>query len=225
MTQKEIAELAGVSVATVSYVLNGSKKVGIETKKKIERIMQETGYRSNILAQSLRKDKTGLIGIIVEDITVWHSAFIIDGINAFAEENGYQTILGNLRMLSKIESRFEDITKYREDIDNTINTLLGMQVDGMIYVGMHDRLISNIMGNANKPVVYCYCSSTEGSSVRYNNERAAYQLTKNFLAKGHRDFGVVMGIRSSEPTRLRFIGIRAALDELRSEERRVGKEC
>lgn len=214
MTQKEIAARAGVSVATVSYVLNNSARVSEETKRKVEKIIRETGYRSNILAQSLRKNRSSLVGVIVEDVTVWHTAYIIDGINELAEENGYQTILSNLRLRSKIETRFEHISEYREDIDKAVDILLGMQVDGIIYVGMHDHEITDILHGINKPVVYCYCyTSEEGMSVRYSNEKAAYLMTKKFLQKGHREFVVLKGNKDSEATLLRMKGIVKALEE------------
>lgn len=214
MTQKEIAARAGVSVATVSYVLNDSAKVSEETKQKVEKIIKETGYRSNILAQSLRKNRSSLVGVIVEDVTVWHTAYIIDGINELAEETGYQTILSNLRLLSKIETQFEHISEYREDIDKAVDILLGMQVDGIIYVGMHDHEITDILHGIDKPVVYCYCyTSDEGTSVRYSNEKAAYLITKEFLQKGHREFAVIEGDKSSEATSLRMKGIVKALEE------------
>lgn len=214
MTLKEIAAQAGVSTATVSYVLNGSARVSEETRRRIEKIVKDTGYRSNILAQSLRKNRTSLIGVVVEDVTVWHTAYVIDGINALAEEKGYQTILSNLRLLSKIESQFEHISKFQQDIDKAVDILLRMQVDGIIYVGMHDREIKDVLHDIDKPVVYCYCyTSGEGSSVRYSNEKAAYQMTKYFLERGHKDFAVVKGFNQSEPTLMRMRGIEHALRE------------
>ena len=214
MTLKEIAAQAGVSIATVSYVLNGTAKVSDETRQRIEKIIKETGYQSNILARSLRKNKTSLVGVVVEDITVWHTAYIIDGINELAERKGYQTILGNLRLLSKIESQFEHISTFQEDIDKEVALLLGMQVDGIIYVGMHDREIKDVLHDIPKPVIYCYCSTTnEGSSVSYSNEKAAYQVTKLFLEKGHRDFVVIKGIEKAGPTVNRMHGIERALKE------------
>ncbi|MGN1140301.1 MAG: LacI family DNA-binding transcriptional regulator [Oliverpabstia sp.] len=214
MTLKEIAARAGVSVATVSYVLNDSAKVSEETRQKVEKIVRETGYRSNMLAQSLRKNHTSLVGVVVEDVTVWHTAYIIDGINALAEEKGYQTILSNLRLLTKIESQFEHISKFRDDIDKAVDILLGMQVDGIIYVGMHDREITDVLHAINKPVVYCYCyTAGEGTSVRYSNEKAAYLMIKQFLQKGHRDFVVIKGSEKSEPTSLRMKGFKRALEE------------
>ncbi len=215
MTLKEIAAKAGVSVATVSYVMNGSAQVSDETKQRVEQIIKEMGYRSNILAKSLRKSRTNIIGIIVEDVTVQHTPYIIDGINELAEKKKYQTILSNLRLLSKIHDQFEDVSKYQEDIDRAVDILLGMQVDGIIYVGMHDRQIPHIIKDVNKEVVYCYCYTYgEGSSVRYSNQKTSYELTRLFLEKGHRRFGVVKGLEKSEPTTLRFRGIKKALDEV-----------
>ncbi len=214
MTLKEIAAMAGVSVATVSYVLNNTVHVSPETRKKVEKIIKETGYRSNILAQSLRKNESRLIGVLVEDITVWHTALIIDGINKVAEDRGYNTILSNLRLLSKIESQFEHISKFQDDIDKAIDVLMGMQVEGIIYVGMHDRKIGHVLHDIQKPVVYCYCyTDGEGSSVRYSNEKTVYQITKRLIEKGHKNFGVINGLKDSEPAFLRFKGLKRALKE------------
>lgn len=213
MTLKEIANRAGVSVATVSYVLNNSAKVSEETRQKVERIVKETGYRSNLIAQSLRKNRTSLVGVLVEDVTVWHTAYIIDGINILSEEKGYQTILSNLRLCTKIESEFEHISQYIDEINKAVDILLGMQVDGIIYVGMHDRKISDVLHVIDKPVIYCYCyTDGEGSSsVRYSNMNSAYQMTRLFLNKGHREFAVVKGHEKSEATCLRMKGIQKAL--------------
>ncbi|MDD2355945.1 MAG: LacI family DNA-binding transcriptional regulator [Lachnospiraceae bacterium] len=214
MTLKEIADLAGVSTATVSYVINHSAPVSDKTRSKVEKIIKETGYHSNMLAKSLRRNESRLIGILVEDVTVAHTAYIIDGINEIAEKKKYNTILCNLRLLSKIGSRFDDISECQADIDNEINVLLSMQVDGIIYIGMHDRRINHIVKNSPIPVVYCYCySDNEGSSVRYNNEQTAYQLTQMVINKGHRKIAVMNGLKTSEPASLRFKGFMRALEE------------
>jgi len=214
VTLKEIAAMVGVSTATVSYVLNNTAQVSDETRQKVEKIIKETGYRSNMLAKSLRKNETCLIGIIVEDVTVWHTAYIIDGMNEIAETRGYNTILSNLRLLSKIESQFEHISIFQKDIDKALDVLIGMQVDGVIYVGMHDRKISHVLDDIQKPVVYCYCyTDGESSSVRYSNVKTAYQLTQSLIQKGHRNFGIINGLETSEPGKLRFQGVCEALKD------------
>lgn len=214
MTLKEIAARAGVSVATVSYVINGSASISMETREKVEKIIKETGYRSNMIAKSLRKNTSNLIGIIVEDITVFHTPYLIDGINKIAEMNGYNTILSNLRLSTKIKSEFKNIAHFQKDIDRAMDVLLGMQVDGVIYVGMHDRKITNILKNSNKPIVYCYCyNESKGFSVRYDNEDTAYRLTRLLVEKGYTDIAVMNGLKSSEPAQLRYEGFCRAMKE------------
>lgn len=89
-----------------------------------------------------------------------------------------------------------------------------MQVDGIIYVGMHDRDLGDVLKDISKPVVYCYCyTSNEGSSVRYSNKESCYRMTRIFLEHGHRDFAVLKGNEQSEPTHLRMKGIEKALEE------------
>ena len=214
VTLRDIAKEAGVSASTVSYVLNGSGKVSEATRERILEIVKKTGYRSNVLARSLRNNKSNMIGVIVEDVQAKMTPKIIDGINAAAEEKGYQILLSNLRLMSKIDAQFSHISAYQQDIDHAVQTLTGMQVDGIIYVGMHDRRIPHILGRIECPLVYCYCyTQGEGSSVGYDNTDVMYRLTKQFLDKGHRSFGIIAGRSDSEPSLKRLQGIRRAMDE------------
>jgi LacI family transcriptional regulator len=67
-TMKDVARLAGVSISTVSHVLNKTRRVEEETKKKVLSAIKELGYRPNIVARSLRKKSTNTIGLIVSNI-------------------------------------------------------------------------------------------------------------------------------------------------------------
>ena len=213
MTLKEIAKLAGVSSATVSYVLNNSAPVSEKTRKNVLRIVHETGYTSNTIAKSLRTNKTNTIGLIAEDITFSHTAAIIDGINEFAQPHGYHIVLSNLRFLSKITSRFESIAEYKENISAAINVLLGMQVDGMIYIGMHERNLDPMVMPCAKPFVYCYCYTTnpEDVCVCYDNFAISYQITKKLIENGHKRIGLMTGNMNSAPSHQRMMGFQKAL--------------
>lgn len=214
VTLKDIALRAGVSTATVSYVINDSPKISEATKLRVNKIIEEMGYQSNILAQGLRSGRTGLAGVIVEDIRAKHVPRIIDGINEAAEKQGCQIMLSNLRLMSKIDNHFGAITDYQADIDHAIDTLSGMQVDGVIYVGMHDRLLPHMIKDIGKPIVYCYCyAEDDGSSISYDNAHVMSRLTRKFLQEGHRQFGIIAGREDSEPSQKRLHGIRKALKE------------
>ena len=68
VTLKDIAKMCGVSVATVSNVLNDKPKVSEKTKRRVLKVVKETGYQPNYYAQGMRRKKSSTIGIIVEDI-------------------------------------------------------------------------------------------------------------------------------------------------------------
>lgn len=215
MTLKEIAEKAGVTAATVSYVINDSARISEKTKEKVMKVIEETGYQTNLIAKGLRGGRTRLIGILAEDITVWHTSGIIDGINQAADELNYNIILSNLRFNSKIGNRLEDVSKYKGDIDRAVNTLLSMQVDGIIYIAMHDRNVSKLVRNIKIPLVCCYCYSEDEKvpSIRYDNEESFYQLTCKLIQYGHRKLGIIKGPEDSEASNLRLKGFRRAIKE------------
>ena len=214
VTLKEIAKLAGVSTATVSYVLNDSAPVKDETKKRVMSIIKSTGYTSNSIARSLRVNKTKTIGIIVEDMTVIQVPILIDGINELAEINGYKTLLSNLRLLSKYKSIYDNEISVKEDVKVALNTLLGMQVDGIIYIGTYDKHIVELP-NCSKPVVYCNCFGKQPNSINvsYNNLEAAYRITRQLIGLGHNAIGLITGRMDTYPAIERLKGYKKALVE------------
>ncbi|RCW62420.1 LacI family DNA-binding transcriptional regulator [Halanaerobium sp. ST460_2HS_T2] len=212
-TIKDIAKKAGVSTATVSYVLNDSAQISKETREKVLKIVDEMNYKRNNIAKSLRTNKTNTIGVIVEDMTVFNSPQIIDGINRYVEEHGFHIILSNLRLNKKIGNSFEKAAKYSEEISETIDVLLTRQVDGIIYIGEHPRDVSGIIKNIDKPVVYTYCYSSEENSysVNYNDKLASYQATNYLINLGHQRIAVISGMINSRPSHERLQGYQQAL--------------
>ncbi|MFR2755412.1 MAG: LacI family DNA-binding transcriptional regulator [Eisenbergiella massiliensis] len=101
VTLKEIAQECNVSATTVSNILNGKPKVSEETRLKVLEVVKKRGYQPNYIAQGLRNQKTRMIGIIAEDIAQFGTPGIIESIMAFCEENGYRTIVQNLRLHAK----------------------------------------------------------------------------------------------------------------------------
>ncbi|MEZ4905894.1 MAG: LacI family DNA-binding transcriptional regulator [Spirosomataceae bacterium] len=98
VSMKDIAQKAGVSIALVSYVLNGKAKesrVGEEMAKKIKAIAQELNYQPNHLARSLKSGKTHTIGLIIADISNPFFANIARVIEDEANKNGYTVIIGS----------------------------------------------------------------------------------------------------------------------------------
>lgn len=213
MNIKELSKLAGVSVATVSYVLNDSGNVGDETRQKILKLAKEYNYKPNSVAKSLRTNKSNTIGVLVEDITVWFAPEIIRGISSFADSYGKNLILNDLGLLSKIGDRFDDISKYKHYINDKLNLLLSTQVDGIIYVGMHDRNIDNVIKSIDKPIVfaYCYTDNSDDASVTYDNIDISYKIGEILVDKGHKKIAAICGTYDSKASYKRFCAFKKAL--------------
>jgi len=101
VTIKDIARECGVSIATVSNVLNGRKKAGEATVQLIFETARRLGYQPNLIAKGLRENQTHQIGIIVEDLSQFSVPVIVEGIMRSLEGSGYQTSVSNLRMYSR----------------------------------------------------------------------------------------------------------------------------
>jgi LacI family transcriptional regulator len=212
---KDIAEIAGVSTATVSYVINNTGNISEETRKKVLRVMEELNYKPNQIARSLKIKKTRTIGVIVEDITIFNAPEIIDGINSYAEKYGFSILLTNLRIYKRIGNNFKEIEKYKDLISGVMDELLSQQVDGIIYIGIHVRDITGLVPDTEKPIVYTYCYTTNEKdfSVNFDDEFATYEMTKYLIELGHRKIALVTGLNDSILTHQRFAGYNRALIE------------
>jgi len=214
VTIKEIARLTGVSTATVSNVLNGKSGAAGEVKtKEIIDLAQKLRYMPNALAKNLQKKKTNTIGIITEDLTVFNAPEIVDGIDVYCEENGYEIILGNMRLYKRYSNDFTDTPTHHELTDSMIRSMIAKQVEGIIYVGYHCREINYIPLQVQIPFVYAYCYPSKDvfQSVIYNDEKAANDVTEILISKGHKNIGVICGPVTSYHTIARLKGFNSAM--------------
>lgn len=208
MTIKEIARECKVSQATVSNVLNGKPKVSEETKNQILKVMEEYGYQPNNIAQGLRRKKTKTIGIIVEDIRQFTSPMIIDGVMRMCEENGYKTVVQNLRLYSRWSDYWFDNNKMVDSVlTPAFQELKNIMVDGIIYIAGHARKIQ-FPGKMDIPLVLCYAYSQDNSvpSVVLDDEESAYRVVQHLVKMGHRNIGIIAGEEDNLHTQLRIRG-------------------
>jgi LacI family transcriptional regulator len=99
MTIKQIAKLAEVSTATVSHVINNSKRMSEETRQRVLEVIKQSGYRPNSIAKSLREKNTRTIGVLVEDIRGFPVPSIVNAISEYAEKRKYKILINDLHML------------------------------------------------------------------------------------------------------------------------------
>ncbi len=213
-TIKEISEKANVSIATVSNVLNEKPGVKKETIEKVLAVADELNYRPNLFARSLKRGQSHTLGIITEDLTVFNTPEIVDGIDDYCEKNDYHYILGNLR-LNKLYGKgmLSNTEETSKRLHSVLDTMLSKQVDGIIYIGCHSHAIFPIHNKEDVPIVYAYCYSSDASipSVLYDDQKAAYNATKLLIEKGHKKIGVLAGLPESTHTANRILGYQEAL--------------
>lgn len=213
-TLKEIAQLTNVSIVTVSTVLNGKQGAASEAKaREIIEVAKRLNYTPNSLARSLQQQKTNNIGVIAEDLTVFSSPEIVDGIDEYCEDNGYEILIANMRLYKRFHNDYADTEKHRELSDIMVRNMIAKQVEAIIYVGYHSRKISYIPTMINVPFVYAYCYPADPfyPAVMFDDEKAAYDITSILLDKGHTSVGVIGGPVDSNHTKYRLKGFQRAL--------------
>jgi len=216
ITIKDIAREAGVSTATVSYVINSSRHVMPEKRQRVLDIISKTNYQPNRVAKSLRTKRTNTIGVLAEDILSFPTVGIINGISEYIEKSDYNILLNDLRMLDSLFNKYDQIIHQKEKINKALSFLVfGAKVDAVIYVGMFNRDISDILMNINKPIVIAYSTSIDGHacSVNYENEDAAAELTRHLIDNGHNRIAVITGLAHTAPAQSRLKGINKAFKE------------
>lgn len=216
VTLKEVAQTCGVSVATVSNILNGKPKVSEATKQRVLEVVKQTGYQPNYFAQGMRKQKTEMIGIITEDLNEFSSTPIVEAIMAYCEDNGYRTILINMRMYDKWKDTwYNDDAKLQSVLQSAITEMLSIKVDGIVYVAGHCRVINCFPDDFSIPaiIVYALSKSPQFTSVIIDDEKGGYDMTKYLISMGHKKIGVIGGVADNIHTQNRLIGCQKALYE------------
>ncbi len=215
VTIKEIAKMAKVSTATVSYVLNDPSRVSEETREKVMKVVKKLNYNPNSIAKSLKIKKTNTIGIITEDVTVFTAPEIIDGIEEYAENHNYHIILNNIRLFKRIGNKYKDTAKFSKVIADVTNVLASRRVEGIIYVGAHCRDVTGVIGDLSIPVAYTYCYTTNNGAiaVNYDDEAAAYRITEYLIEKKHQKIAIITGLLDSMQCQDRLKGYQRALYE------------
>lgn len=210
---KDIAKIANVSVATVSKVLNGLGGISQETSDQILLIAKELNYRPNLYARNLKTRKSKTIGIISEDMTVFNTPPIIDGIGAYCEKKGYHYLLENLRLNKLGINPALDVNNESAIVNDAVDFMMSMQVDGLIYLSCHSHKVLHLPAIRDTQFVCAYCSCTDPTvpSILYDDRKAGYDVAKHLIRIGHKEIGVITGSSSSIHSSKRLNGFQEAL--------------
>ena len=182
VTIKDVAKLAGVSISTVSRVINDSKPVTDEVKQRVLDVIKETGYVPNPLARSLVTKKSKLIGVIVPEVSDSFVNEILNGIEAIAKMYDYDILLVNT------------YSDKQQELDS-IRLLKAKQVEGIVMVSwILEEAHINCMKDHRIPAVYISKTARNYDiyTVSTSNEKASYDMTKYLIENGHKDIALIM---------------------------------
>ncbi|MEC5320445.1 LacI family DNA-binding transcriptional regulator [Brenneria populi subsp. brevivirga] len=180
MSIQKIAKLAGVSVATVSRVLNNSDTVKNANRERVLEAIKKSDYQPNLLARQLRTARSSMILVMVSNIANPFCADVVKGIEEEAEKNGYRILLCNSGA---------DIERSR----SSLALLSGKIVDGIITMDAFSKLpeLTTMIGR--KPWVQCaeYADAGDVSCVGINDSDASEFAIRYLLKRGCRRIALI----------------------------------
>jgi LacI family transcriptional regulator len=188
ITINDVAREAGVSITTVSRVLNNNYPVKQETRLKIESAIEKLNYKPNTMARSLITKKSSMIGVIVPGITNLFFPTIVEAIDELMKSKGYSIALSNTEGEAKTELKL-------------IEELLGRQVDGIIIIdptmenlqkGFYDKISKSL------PLIIVNGSadSNKCSFVCYDEEVGTIEAFRYLMDLGHKKIAFIRGHKS-----------------------------
>ncbi|MGN7469707.1 catabolite control protein A [Brevibacillus sp. SAFN-007a] len=204
VTIYDVAREAGVSMATVSRVVNGNPNVKPLTRKKVLAAIERLGYRPNAVARGLASKKTTTVGVIIPDISSLFFSELARGIEDIATMYKYNIILCNSDQRMEKELQL-------------INTLLEKQVDGLLFLGAEIKEEHlQALTSTSVPTVLAATRDADNvlPSVSIDHFQAAYDATEALVSRGHKRIAMI----SSPPNDplsglMRYEGYKKALKD------------
>lgn len=200
VTHKDVAERAGVSVATVSYVLNnGPRPVSAETRVRVEEAIAELGYYPNELARSLRLQQSSTIGLILPNVMNPVFGEIARELESVCTQEGFLVLLCNSDRQHEREERF-------------IQMLRAKQVDGVVITPHSEPLaLIKPLVQARIPVIVLEHDLPGVHCIGMDEMQGGRIATQYLVDLGHRRIALVKRLPTSALSRQRAVGYQQAL--------------
>ncbi|WP_213804055.1 LacI family DNA-binding transcriptional regulator [Granulicella sp. dw_53] len=202
-TQKELAKLAGVSAGTVSNVISGSTNVSDRSRQKVLEAIRVLNYQPNLIARSLKTNRTNTLGIVVPDITIPFFPKIIRGAESAARERGYFLIV------------LDSESSHTREAD-MIALLRAQRVEGILLIPAGGERLSperSASLTSNLPVVCLdrLPADLDVDSVCVDDCGAAEMGISHLMGMGHREIAIITGPLTLHNEQERLRGYRQAL--------------
>src|SRR5688500_18400045 len=202
VTIQDVAKTAGVSVSTVSRVLNGKVDVAVETQDRISSVIDDLGYTTNLAARSMRSFKKNMVGLIMHDIAYHFVIEVMKGVNRAIAESEFDLLAYTTGDVRKIGRAFHE-QKYVSLLTNSLS-------DGVVIVAPVAEKF-----NIDAPVVSIdpVVSNPNYPAVHATNYQGALDAMGYLLGLGHKRIGFISGRAELESSNGRLKGYREALEK------------
>lgn len=183
---KQVGKVAGVSIPTVSKVINNRPDVSPETRKRVKQVIEDLGYKPSALARSLSQQRSYTLGVVTVGLKYIGPSRTLSGITEKARELGYALLL-------------EEMDQF--DTDNIyppLQSLLARHVDGIVWAvpewGDNCSWVDTILNDAPVPVVFLTIEPRQGvSTVSFDNYLGGVIATQHLLNQGRHQIGHISG--------------------------------
>ncbi len=183
-TIKDVARLAGVSKSTVSNILNGTTNVSIDKVHRVQKAIDELGYKLNVTARSLKTNKTNNVGVILPNIEDPNFAFLFTGIERVLSENGYAPCLYTTSEIPAKENKI-------------IGQIQQNRIVGAIMVTCQPENVAIFeqLEKSNIKLVFVEreVKGKDFNFVEYNNYSSIYEITSKLLTHGLMNIALITG--------------------------------
>jgi LacI family transcriptional regulator len=183
-TMKDVAALAGVSIQTVSFVVNHNPIITPETRQRVVDAIQQLGYTPDASARSLRSGRSRVLGLLIPDVHNPHFWAILDGAEQEARLHGYSLILATTSM-------------QRERERQAFDALASQHLDGLILLFTYPEDFTNDIARLRLkrlPVVVDGAMFSDVDRVWFHYRAAARELMDHLFSLGHRRIAFIQGV-------------------------------
>ena len=207
VTIKEVAQKAGVSPATVSYILNNKKSISEDTKQRVWSVISELDFVPDLSARSLIAGSSKLIGVVVPQTE--------KGSRLMFENNFYSEILGSIEYRARLQG-YHVLISASDTNENYLTIAKERNLDGIIVIGIYPNSFYQELKKSQIPIVLVdsYCNDHYYHSIRIDDAYGSYLATKYMIEHGHRNIAFFCGeIKENGVMKQRLQGYREALEE------------
>ena len=210
-TLKDVAELAGVSAATVSYVLSGKRTISEETKARVLEAIEQLDYVPDLNARGLSMRDSKLIGVVVPQTE--------PGERLMFQNSFYSEVLGSIEYYAR-QKGYHILISATDANESYLTLAKQRNLDGIIVIGMYPDEFYHEMKKTQIPIVLIdsYCNDHYYHNIRIDDAYGSYLATRHLLEKGHRDIAFFAGqMKENGVMKKRLLGYQQALDEFHVE--------